>query len=84
MVDLASREASEGEWEALQVQASSCLTGQDMIEFLEMRARAAQRQGLHGVARQAFQGALEIAQRVPNVMRSRIERELAKLRSSSI
>lgn len=84
MVDLASREASEGEWEALQAQASSCLAGQDMIEFLEMRARAAQRQGLHVVARQAFEDALEVAQRVPNVMRSRIERELAKLRSSSI
>jgi len=82
MVDLATQDAREREWEALRAQASSCLTGQDLIEVLEMRARAAQRQGLHDVARQAFQDALEVAERVPNVMRSRIERELDALRSA--
>jgi len=44
---------------------------------LEMRARAAQRARRQDKARKAFQDALGIARRVPNVMRERIEHELA-------
>ncbi len=77
MVDLATRPSDESEWDALQAQAAPCLTGQDLIEVLEMRARAAQRARRQEGARKAFQEALGIAERVPNVMRERIERELA-------
>src|SRR5262249_61650821 len=76
-VDRAPRHSDEAEWDALQAQAGQCLTGQDLIEVLEMRARAAQRARRQEGARRAFQEALGIAKRVPNVMRERIERELA-------
>jgi len=79
MVDLATRQAEDPEWDSLQAHASSCLTGQDLIEVLEMRARAAQHQRRQAQARKAFEEALGIAKRVPNVMRERIERELAAI-----
>ena len=82
MVDLATRHSDEPEWDALQAQAGQCLTGQDLIEVLEMRARAAQRARRQEGARRAFQEALGIAKCVPNVMRERIERELAGMASA--
>jgi predicted ATPase len=80
MVDLATREAPDSDWDALQQRAASCLDGQQLIEILEMRARAAQRSRRPDRAREAFEQAFGIATRVPNVMRDRIERELAQMR----
>ncbi len=79
MVDLVTRVTEESEWDGLQARARVCLTGQDLIEVLEMRGRAAQRDRRQDRARKAFQEALEIAKSVPNVTRDRIERELAVL-----
>lgn len=79
MVDLVTRATEESEWDGLQARAQVCLTGQDLIEILEMRGRTAQRERRQDRARKAFQEALEIAKRVPNVTRDRIERELAVL-----
>jgi tetratricopeptide (TPR) repeat protein len=76
LVDLATREASGEEWEALWTRAVQCLTGQDQIEFWELRGRAAQRQGARDEATRAFEQALAVAHRVPNVMGKRLEAEL--------
>ena len=43
MVELASCEASDEAWEKLRPRAVKCLTGQDLIEFWELRGRAARR-----------------------------------------
>jgi tetratricopeptide (TPR) repeat protein len=76
MVELATRDADDSEWKQLQARASSCLTGQDLIELLEMRGRAAQRQRHPDAAREALQEALRVAEQVPNVMKERIKRAL--------
>jgi tetratricopeptide (TPR) repeat protein len=76
LVDLATREASGEEWEALWARAVQCLTGQDQIEFWELRGRAAQRQGAREEATRAFEQALAVAHGVPNVMGKRLEAEL--------
>ena len=79
LVDLATREASGEEWEALWATAIKCLTGQDQIEFWELRGRSAQRKGARQEAIQALQQALAIANRVPNVMSKRLLAELNSL-----
>jgi len=81
MVDLATREATENEWELLQARALKCLTGQDLLEFLEMRGRAAQRGQARDAAVRAFKAAVALAAQVPNVMLKRLESELAALTS---
>jgi tetratricopeptide (TPR) repeat protein len=81
MVDLASREASREEWETLRTRALKCLTGQDLIEFCEMRGRAARRRSAGDEAVRAFQEAVMLAGQVPNVMLNRLQGELSSMTS---
>jgi tetratricopeptide (TPR) repeat protein len=82
MVDLATRDAEDSEWKELQARAASCLTGQDLLELLEMRSRAAQRQRRPEAAQEALEEALILAERVPNVMKERLKRELESARAA--
>lgn len=52
-----------------------------VIEVLEMRAVSALRRGLHEQARRQLEKALAAADRIPNVMRARLERQLAAARA---
>jgi len=79
LVDLATREASSEEWETLWARAVKCLTGQDQIEFWELRGRSAWRRGAREEATQAFEQAVALANRVPNVMSKRLLAELNSL-----
>jgi len=83
LVDLATREASGEEWEALWARAVKCLTGQDQIEFWELRGRGAQRRAADQEAIRAFQQAVLLAGRVPNVMLNRLQAELSSLSNAS-
>jgi len=84
MVDLATRDADDSEWKQLQERAASCLTGQDLLELLEMRGRAAQRQRRPQAVREAFEEAMALAEKVPNVMKERIKRELECARTNGV
>ncbi len=79
MVDLASRQASREEWDKLRTRAMRCLTGQDLIEFCEMRGRAARRRGADDEALRAFDEAVRLAGQVPNVMLKRLQGELSSM-----
>ncbi len=79
MVDLASREAPREEWDKLRTRAMRCLTGQDLIEFCEMRGRAARRRGADDEALRAFEEAVRLAGEVPNVMLKRLQGELSSM-----
>lgn len=73
MLDLATRNASGEDWDRLEQKAQEVLTGHDLIDFLERKALAAlERSQLDDSAR-ALAAALEVASKVPNVMRGRIK-----------
>jgi len=76
MIKLLTSEPHDAEWSVVQERAKACLTGQDLIEFWEMRGRTARRLQQEDVARKAFEEALAIAARIPSVMRERLEHEL--------
>ncbi|WP_437938112.1 protein kinase domain-containing protein [Sorangium sp. So ce341] len=74
MIDLATRAASDEEWDELE-QRSARHLGQEQIEVIEARARARSRRGLDEQAKAALERAIEAAGRIPNVMRERLERQ---------
>ncbi|WP_433926481.1 serine/threonine-protein kinase PknK [Sorangium cellulosum] len=75
MIDLATREASEEAWDELEERSARFSVGQEQIEVIEARARALSRRGRHVEARAALERAIEVAGRIPNVMRERLERQ---------
>lgn len=81
MIDLATRGADDAEWDALEAESERFSIGQEYIEVLEMRAVSALRRGLHEQARRQLEKALAAADRIPNVMRARLERQLAAARA---
>ena len=74
MVDLATREASEKEWDALVARSERESVEQESIEVLEMRALSAQRAGKTAEAKRCFELALELSTRIPNVMQQRLQK----------
>jgi len=78
MIDLATRDATDEDWDDLVARAQACAVGQDLIEVHEMRGLAALRRGRQEAARRAFEAALELAERIPNVMQDRLREELAR------
>jgi tetratricopeptide (TPR) repeat protein len=81
MIDLATRGADDVEWDELEAESERFSIGQEYIEVLEMRAISALRRGLHEQASRQLERALAAADRIPNVMRARLERQLAAARA---
>jgi tetratricopeptide (TPR) repeat protein len=77
MVDLHITDGGPAAWRELEARAAGVLRGQELIEFYDMWARTAARTDDVLTARQAMTRALEIAGRMPNVMRERLQRTLA-------
>ena len=72
MVDLATRDAADAEWEALLARSARDSVEQEPIEVAEMRARAALRAGRPDVARAALEQALRLSARIPNLLEARV------------
>jgi tetratricopeptide (TPR) repeat protein len=72
MVDLGTREASEGEWDALIARSEIDSIEQEPIEVWEMRARAARRSGRVEEARRCIDTARSLAGRVPTLFDARL------------
>lgn len=74
-VAMVGGEPSAHQWKELEDRARATLTGQDLIDFLELRAEGARRIGdavNHG---RVLREALEIARTIPNLMRHRLEQQ---------
>jgi Tfp pilus assembly protein PilF len=81
MVDLATRDASEAEWQELLARSRTASIEQEPIEVQEMRGLAALRAGQREVAERALRAALRLSSSLPSVMDGRIRRELAAIRA---
>jgi tetratricopeptide (TPR) repeat protein len=77
MVELSSRSAGDDEWDALLERSTRESLEQEPIEVLELRALSARRQGRNEVARLAFEQALALAAKVPNLLEPRLRAGLA-------
>jgi hypothetical protein len=75
MIDLATRDASDEEWDALEERSARHSVGQEQIEVIEARARARARRGRHEEAKAALARAIETAGRIPNMMQERLARQ---------
>lgn len=80
-VELATRDASPEEWNALLARSSELSVEQEPLEVLELRGLALLRRGERAQAVGILEEALRRAGTIPNVMRSRLLRslELARL-----
>lgn len=76
MIDLATRDADDAEWDALEQRSILFSVGQEHLEVLEARALAALRRGDLAAARAQILRAIEAAARIPNGMRERLRRTL--------
>jgi hypothetical protein len=74
MVDLATREATHGEWDALLERSARDSVEQEPIEVAEMRGVWALRRGRIEEARKAYAEAEARASRIPHVMDDRLRR----------
>lgn len=78
MVDLATRNATDEEWDALEARSERDSLEQEPIEVVELRALAARRQGRASEAQAIFARALDKASRIPNVMLPRLRKGAAQ------
>ncbi|MCG8424251.1 MAG: protein kinase [Proteobacteria bacterium] len=74
MVDLTDRDTDPAEWQAMRDRAKRVAVEQEHIEVIEMYGLWLCRRGLAGAAEPVFAEALDVAQRVPNVMTRRLRR----------
>jgi hypothetical protein len=77
MVDLATRDASPAEWDALVERSARESVEQEPIEVAEMRGVCALRRGRLEEARAAFAEAASRARTIPHVMDERLRKGLA-------
>ena len=77
MIDLATRDADDAAWDALEERSALFSVGQEHIEVLEARALAALRRGSRVEARARLLRAIAAAERIPNGMGDRLRRALA-------
>lgn len=84
MIDLATRDAGDAAWDALEQRSSLFSVGQEHIEVLEARALAALRRGHRADARAQILKACAAAERIPNVMGDRLRRARADAASGSL
>jgi tetratricopeptide (TPR) repeat protein len=83
LVDLASREASQEEWEALLARSARESLEQEPIEVADVYGAWALRRGKQEQARRAFAEAAARAARIPNIMDARVRRGLAATGAAS-
>ncbi len=76
LVDLATRPASAEEWQALQARSDASSVEQEVLEVLEVQARARLRQGERREALRLLDEALRRAEGLPNIMRPRLRHSL--------
>ena len=76
LVELATRPSSAEEWQALQSRSDVCSVEQEVLEVLEVQALARLRQGERQEAIRLLEEALRRAERLPNIMRPRLQRSL--------
>ncbi|MGZ3461683.1 MAG: hypothetical protein ACXU86_24595, partial [Archangium sp.] len=81
-VELATREASLEEWNALLARSNEHSVEQEPLEVLELRGLAWLRRGERAEAVRMLEEALRRADQVPNIMRGRIQRSLERARLS--
>jgi eukaryotic-like serine/threonine-protein kinase len=74
LVDLATRPASDDEWEALERKSRECGGQQDTIEVAEQRAIAVAGAGRFDDALRYFDVALALARHIPNLLEERLLR----------
>jgi hypothetical protein len=79
-IDLATRDATHTEWDALEDRSAGCSVGMEHVEVLEARAISALRGGRAEEAVARLERALEVAERTANAMRARLARGLAEAR----
>jgi Flp pilus assembly protein TadD len=77
LADLATRAAGDAEWAALLERSRVHSVEQEPIEVLELRGLSLRRAGREGEARDALRAARALCERIPNVMRARVEASLA-------
>lgn len=76
MIDLATRESTEAEWDELERFAEKNGVQQDPIEVVEMRGLWEQRRGRGSLARGCLERALKLAETIPNLMEPRLKKAL--------
>jgi hypothetical protein len=76
MVDLATREATVDEWEALLERSARDAIEQVPIEVADLYGTWALRRGRTDIAKRAFEEAAARAARIPNIMEARIRKGL--------
>ncbi|WNG54580.1 protein kinase [Archangium gephyra] len=79
-VELATRDATPEEWEALLARSNEFSVEQEPLEVLELRGLAWLRRGHRAAAVRSLEEALRRAQTIPNVMRGRLKRSLESAR----
>ncbi len=77
LVELATREADDGAWEALLERSRRHSVEQEPIEVQELRGLALLRAGRREAARAALGQALALCDRIPSLLRRRVEAGLA-------
>jgi tetratricopeptide (TPR) repeat protein len=82
MVELATGDATDAEWDALEDRSLGCSIGQEHIEVLEARGLWALRRGRAREAKRFLERALGAASRIPTVMTARVRRRLTDLHKS--
>ncbi|MFY0525977.1 tetratricopeptide repeat protein [Archangium gephyra] len=75
-VELATRDATPEEWEALLARSNECSVEQEPLEVLELRGLAWLRRGERAAAVRCLEEALRRAEKIPNVMGGRLKRSL--------
>ena len=83
LVDLASRDASPQEWEALLARSARESLEQEPIEVADLYGAWALRRGKPEQARRAFAEAAARAARIPNIMEARVRRGLEATEAAS-
>lgn len=79
MLDLATRNADDADWERLEARSEEYSAGQERIEVIEMRGVVATRRGDIGDGRRHLARALAFAAMIPNAMDTRLQRRAKEL-----
>jgi tetratricopeptide (TPR) repeat protein len=84
LVDLCTREATDAEWAELHARSQSASMEQEPIEVAEMAARAFVRRGQMEHARRMLDEATARAQKIPNMMETRLAQARASLQAGAV
>lgn len=82
-IELSLTDAGAGEWDALEARSEECSVGQERIEVIETRATALLRANRAPEARAHLARALDLAARIPNAMRGRLQRRMDEIERST-